>query len=88
MYAAFRIGLGGDGDAFPVFHKDVHAVAPAQAEELALQIVVVLKTIVSAGGIQDPISHVDQVQKPAKLLFAQFNLHVTASLVRFCLAAG
>ena len=73
--AAVGKGAGGHVLPFPFFHQNVHAVAAAQAEELALHVVIILKPLIAAGGVQNPIADVDQIQQSAKLLFRQLNLH-------------
>ena len=40
----------------------------------------VLKAVVATGGVEYPVAHIFQVEKPPKLLFAQFNVHISASL--------
>ena len=52
----------------------------AKAEEFALQIVIGFKAVVTAGGIQNPVSDVYQIQKMAELFGCQFNLHGSVSL--------
>ena len=75
MDAAFGIGAGGNIAAFPLFGEHTHAVVPAQAEELALQIVIDGKAVVAAGGVEYPVSDIYKIQKAAEFLLTQFNLH-------------
>ena len=49
MNAAVAISSGRNVDIVPLFHKDVHAVAPAQTEELALQIIIGGKPVITPG---------------------------------------
>ena len=67
MNTTFHIGLGGDGNAVPVFGQHTHFMLTAKTEEFALQIVIGFKAVVAAGGIQNPVSDVYQIQKMAEL---------------------
>ena len=61
--AALLVSWGRNHRAVPDFGQ-----GGGQGEELAFQIVLVLKAILPAGGIEYPVSDVDQVQQPPELL--------------------
>jgi hypothetical protein len=63
----------------PALCQRGHAVSRAKRKKLLLQKVVVLKTVIGPGGVEYPVSNVYQVEKPPKLLFAQFDIHNSAS---------
>ena len=82
MDASVLIGLGGESVAVPALRQGLHAVLGGQGEHLLLQLVVVLKTVVAPGGVEDPVAHVDQIQQTAKFLFTQFDVQNDPSLPR------
>ena len=57
------------------FRKRLHPAFRGQLEELLLQQVVVLEAILPAGGVQDPVADIDEVQQPPEFLVAQFDVH-------------
>jgi hypothetical protein len=67
---ALAIGAGGDHLSVPQFGK-----GGGQGKQLAFQVVIVGKTVRTSGGVEDPVSDIDQVQKPAEFPGCQFDLH-------------
>ena len=53
------------------------AISPVrgQGENLAFQVVVVLEAVIAPGGIEHPVSDVDQIQQTAELFRSQFDVH-------------
>ena len=51
------------------FDERIHALLPAQREELGFQIVVIRKAVVPAGRVENPVSDVNHIQKTAELFF-------------------
>jgi len=47
----------------------VHAVAAAKGEELRFQIIIICEAVVAAGRVEDPVTDIDHIQKPAELFF-------------------
>jgi hypothetical protein len=66
--------------AVPALYQRGHSVAAAEGEKLFLQKVIIFKTVIAAGRVKYPVAHIYQIEKPPKLLFAQFNVHTSASL--------
>ena len=73
--AAVGKGTAGDILALPLLHQGVHTLAAAEGEELTLHMVVVFKAVVAAGGVQNPIADIDQVQQAPEFLLCQIDLH-------------
>ena len=87
MDAALGKSTRGDVLTLPFFHKRLHALLTAERKQLGFDVVIVLKTIVSACGVEDPVSDIDHIQQPPEFFFCQLDVH-DARLLSIKAAAG
>ena len=79
MDAPLHEGAGGDGLTLVGLRQDPHAFLPGLFKQQAFHFVVVLKTILSPGGVENPVADIDHIQQTSEFLFAQFQLHTMTS---------
>ena len=62
-------------------HQLCHAVVQTVGEDLTLHLIILADTVVTAGGIEHPVSYVYQIQQPSELLLCQIEFHSGPPLV-------
>ena len=77
MNSTLRVSLGRDYGAFPDFTQ-----GRGQGKEFALQVIIVLKTVISPGRVQNPVSDVNKVQESTEFFRCQIDLHNGPPLIR------
>jgi hypothetical protein len=76
MDAALGVGPGWIPLPLVVFCEGLHGTVSTQTEELIFDMIIILESVLSTGGIEYPVSDVYQIQQSAKFLICQFNMHI------------
>ena len=72
MNTSFGKSPGGNDGPIPDFGQ-----GGTEGEKLAFQVIIVLKAVISPGGVQHPVSDIYQVQQSSEFLGCQIDLHGT-----------
>ena len=73
--AAVGKGAGGDQISPVLLHQLGHPLRETLGKDSAFHLIVFFDAVVAAGGVENPVSYVYQIQQIPKFLVCQFELH-------------